>query len=71
MRVNAKEHAALYKVFLNGLELHNCFEADDEEGWANCFVYKDGDLWVDEAGRIVTVTLTGNVSLLKVENETE
>lgn len=49
-------------VYLDGERIENkCFEFDSDEGWADCYVYKNGEIVVD-GDSLRTERLTGNIT---------
>lgn len=72
MRVSAKnpEHVVRYLVYVDGRDVNkHCYEADDEEGWADCYALnEDGrhySVFSEDAGQHVLATerLTGDVEI--------
>jgi hypothetical protein len=59
------ESAVLYKPLLNGVELRQCFMADEEKGEAHCYIENDnGELYMD-GEEIAWEVKKGTVKLIK------
>lgn len=69
MRINAKEHGSMYTVFLDGVELTSCFEADDIEGWAKCYKKDEEGMYLltEDLQEFITETLTGEITLVDTD----
>lgn len=52
------------RVCVDGVDVsRRCFAANDEEGWADCYVRVDGRYVVTEAGCIARERLRGTVAI--------
>lgn len=52
-----------YVVYLNGKRIKDCFTADEEQGYVDCY-YRDnaGNFWINE-NRIVPMRMWGKVRI--------
>ena len=74
MRLSANALSSFYdpakvqraKIYVDGREIRRCFEASEEEGWADVFaVGMDGKPLVDETGdRVQVERLRGRVEII-------